>query len=615
MKKRLATLLTVVMLLTLIPMTTFAYTGSGTAEDPYCISTVEELEAFRNEVNNGNDFEGKYILLVDDIILNGSDGSTWVPIGRSNVYKFKGTFNGGGHEISGLYISSTSYYQGLFGYVETGATIENLSVSGEVTSSNQVIGGIAGYNKGSIINCHSSVYVTGSTQIGGIAGKNSGTVQDCSYFTGTVTSTSSYTSYAGGIVGYNESGNIIRCFNTGTIKGISYVGGITGGNGYQGMESCYNTGEVSGESVVGGLAGFNFNSISNCYSTGKVNGNTDILVGTNSGTVTNSYFLSDTSETEGDCGTVKTSEQFASGEVAYLLNNGVTDGTQAFYQTCGEGIPEFSGKTVYQVKSYYCPGDITGQNIYSNTDQDITGEHSYTLETAEDQYLKSEATCTEAAVYYKSCAFCGLASTTETFTSGTAIGHDWDTVSFEWSIDEKTCTATRICKNDTDHIETETVNITGEQTKASTCTEKGETTYTAVFSADWAETQTKVVADIEAIGHNAIKVEAKAPTATEPGNIEYWYCEQCDQYFADESLTELITQEQTVLAATGGVNTGNTSENATTVSPQTGDSGNITLWIVAMLAAVATLTGTNLYSRRKKIITKTEKRRGGNAVG
>ena len=83
-----------------------------------------------------------------------------------------------------------------------------------------------------------------------------------------------------------------------------------------------------------------------------------------------------------------------------------------------------------------------------------------------------------------------------------AINHSWNDAVYTWSDDGSTCTATRTCKNDSTHTETSKATVTGAQTKAPTCTEKGETTYKATFEADWAMTQTKVLADIPATGHS-----------------------------------------------------------------------------------------------------------------
>ena len=528
--------------------------SSGTEDDPHVISNKADLEAFRDSVNDKNDYSGEYVLLTADINLNGSEESQWEPISQSNILSFKGTFNGGGHEITGLYINnSETYYQGLFGYVHSSAKIENLSVSGDVTSTNQNVGGVAGTNKGQIINCHSSVNVTGGAQTGGIVGSNDGTIEDCSYQTGTVTGSDSY---VGGIVGMNGNGMIRRCFNTGTVNGVDYVGGITGSNGRQGMEYCYNTGVISGNNAVGGLAGFNFGSTSHSYSAGTVTGKNEVgyLFGMKQGNVTNSYFLSDTFVLERKGGISKTSEQFASGEVAYLLNNKVTDGTQAFYQTCGEGLPAFSGKTVYQVKSYSCPGDTVGKNIYSNTDQNVTGDHSYTKETAEDKYLKQAATCTDAAVYYKSCANCGEGSITDTFVYGEELGHDWGEPVWNWSDDGKAATATFTCENDSEHVETPTVTVTPEVKTPATCTEKGTTIYTAEVNFDGNDyICTKDVEDIDPLGHDMQKTDRVEPTCTTDGKEAYYTCDNCKKHFSDAEGQNIIEdlEQYGVLEATG----------------------------------------------------------------
>ena len=96
------------------------------------------------------------------------------------------------------------------------------------------------------------------------------------------------------------------------------------------------------------------------------------------------------------------------------------------------------------------------------------------------------------------------------------------------------------------------------------------------------------------------KVAAKVPTATEPGNIEYWYCGQCGLYFADEALTKEITKESTVLAATGQPDDKPTG----TESPKTGDSSHVALWIAFLLLSCGSVIGTTVYSRRRKPVEK-----------
>ena len=386
LKRILSIAISALLCLALLPTAVAAVpaNGEGTLENPYTISSIDELKAFRDDVNSGNTYEGKYVLLTADIDLSTSGEASWTPIAARNVTTFvistfNGTFDGGNHQITGLYIDTTSNrtatYQAFIGQLGSSGTVQNLKVSGTVNAASQLVAGVVANNKGGrVINCHSTVSVTGTMQVGGVVGKSTGTVSNCSYSQGTVSG-----SYSGGIVCYSENGDILHCFNSGSITGSSCVGGITGSNGFS-VDSCYNIGEVNGTSYTGGLVGFNFNSIKNSYNAGKVNGGEGSLVGVNNNNAEalNSYYLCSTTPAEGSAGTAMSQESFASGEVAYLLNNGVTDGTQAFYQTCGVGLPAFSGMTVYKIYNYSCPGDTVGVPSYSNTSTNITGDHIVT---------------------------------------------------------------------------------------------------------------------------------------------------------------------------------------------------------------------------------------------
>ena len=136
-------------------------------------------------------------------------------------------------------------------------------------------------------------------------------------------------------------------------------------------------------------------------------------------------------------------------------------------------------------------------------------------ELAPHTLTKKEAqapTCTEPGnIAYWICSVCnklfrdeaGTQVITEGETVDPATDHDWK-ITYTWSEDNTTCTAKRVCKNDASHTETATATVTSEPTKAPTCTEMGETTYTATFSVDWAEEQTKTVMDIPATGHHYV---------------------------------------------------------------------------------------------------------------
>lgn len=150
------------------------------------ISSAKQLERLAELVNDDTyDFSGKTIYLENDITLDCDEDeeNQWTAIG-SNNNPFKGTFDGQGHTISGIYIDNEEDYQGLFGYVGSGGTIRNLAVTKSSIKGYNYIGGIVGYNAGTIENCSNSSEVgditTNRARVGGgIAGQNSGTITDC----------------------------------------------------------------------------------------------------------------------------------------------------------------------------------------------------------------------------------------------------------------------------------------------------------------------------------------------------------------------------------------------------------------------------------------------------
>ena len=226
--------------------------------DPeFTIQNGSQLYNLSKLVNAGTDFTGKTVKLGADINLN-NEG--WTPIGNTTIFEkyFNGTFNGSGHNITGLNINTASSnanggYYGLFGYVTSGGTIQNLHVSGMINvddtlSSSPSAGGIAGYTSGTIENCSASVSidVKGSgdwVNAGGIVGHlgSSGIIKNCysyRYISGNpilAKSSNCVTSiYAGGIAGRIDSGTVQNCYTTGNVfadhyaGGSSHAGGITG---------------------------------------------------------------------------------------------------------------------------------------------------------------------------------------------------------------------------------------------------------------------------------------------------------------------------------------------------------------------------------------------------
>ena len=334
--------------------------GGGEDGREFTISTAAELAGLAQLVNGGTDFSDKTITLAADIDLAGRE---WTPIGKDSISsRFNGTFDGGGHTISGLYINKDvtsdtgSVYLGLFGYVGEG-TVKKLTVTGSVIgcdnrtgTSDYYAGGIVGAcgGDGDIVNCMADVTVTGNsngtrTVVGGIVGKNSGEVTGC-ISKGAVsakgTGTGNVTANAGGIAGESSYGSIINCCNTGSVIGDSCAGGIAGNSSSSEVTNCYNTGEVSGSGTVGGVVGeCSFGNISNCYNTGSVSGSGIVggVIGLNdsvlSTSVSNCYYLAGSESEDAGTGAGKTQAQFASGEVAWLLQGEQT--SQVWGQTRG----------------------------------------------------------------------------------------------------------------------------------------------------------------------------------------------------------------------------------------------------------------------------------------
>ncbi len=251
--------------------------GAGESEsDPYLIFNGEQLRDLSSDVNSGTDYEYEYFEMICDIDLGG-ESSEFTAIGKSQTASFRGTFNGGDYEVSGLYINqSGSNYQGLFGYI-SGATIKNLGVSGSVTGKS-FVGGVVGcnYSSSTVENCYNSCSVEGSSYyVGGVVGRNdsSSTVENC-YNSGTVKGDSNS---VGGVVGYNyTSSTVENCYNFGSIEGSdSSVGGVVGCNSSSTVKNCYNSESVMGLSnSVGGVVGYSTStsSVENCYNTGAVDG-------------------------------------------------------------------------------------------------------------------------------------------------------------------------------------------------------------------------------------------------------------------------------------------------------------------------------------------------------
>ena len=271
------------------------YTDDG--QGNYTVTSAEGLKNIAKLVNEQWNL-GINITLTADIDLSGID---WTPIGTDYDNSYKGTFNGGGHTITGLTGTTSDQYAGLFGYIGSGGTvkdvtlegvqiatthsvgdaggvagysygnIENCSVSGSVSVSgmNGFAGGVVGYQSGGFLTeCSSSATVNAGNKAGGVAGAtNSGAILTACYATGSVTLVSNNdigTYFAGGVVGSNGGSCIQACYAWGSVtssgSGTIYVGGVTGTNDVGTLTACYHAkGTVKGsDGATGGVAGRNF---------------------------------------------------------------------------------------------------------------------------------------------------------------------------------------------------------------------------------------------------------------------------------------------------------------------------------------------------------------------
>ena len=222
---------------------------------------------------------------------------------------------------------------------------------------------------------------------------------------------------------------------------------------------------------------------------------------------------------------------------------------------------------------------------------------------------KKDATCTEYGnEEYWICENCGkyfgdANGDTEIEEDSwiiSAINHDWNDAVYTWSDDGSTCTATRTCKNDSAHTETSKATVTGAQTKAPTCTEKGETTYTATFEADWAMTQTKVLADISATGHGETeRINAKDATCTQEGYTGDQVCKDCGDVLEQGHVTAKIAHNYKDGKCTV-CGSADPNYNPNPQSPQTGDRHNVELWSSLLLVAAASFVLLTAVRRRER---------------
>ena len=234
----------------------YTYTVSlAAAKDPgytiegngsYTVTSADGLINVAELVNGGK--TDINITLGKNIDLTGKG---WTPIGTNYEKRYKGTFDGRGHTIKGLTVTTNDQFVGLFGYLDRAGTVKNVVMEGIQITSNHVL-------------------MSGNT--GGVVGNSWGTIENCS-----VSGSVNGEVYVGGVVGKQTSGSMTGCSSSATVKGTVNVGGVAG-ESWGSMTACYATGNVTleiypGKDISGGgVVGFKGgNSVLACYATGNVN--------------------------------------------------------------------------------------------------------------------------------------------------------------------------------------------------------------------------------------------------------------------------------------------------------------------------------------------------------
>ena len=256
---------------------------SGAAEDlgyiydsntkTYTVYNADGLMNIAELVNGGK--TDINITLDKNIDLTGKN---WTPIGTDYDNSYKGTFDGGGHTITGLTFTTNDEYVGLFGWLNRAGTVKNVVMEGVQITSNQIyggsIGGVVGYGWGTIENCSVSGSVSGTVYVGGVVGAQiGGSITGCSS-----SATVKGTVDVGGVAGQtNSSATLTACYATGNVtieinpaKNIA-GGSLVGMNAGSSLLACYATGNVTstgsstGKVHIGGFLGNNYTTVTACY--------------------------------------------------------------------------------------------------------------------------------------------------------------------------------------------------------------------------------------------------------------------------------------------------------------------------------------------------------------
>ena len=240
------------------------------SDGSYTVTSADGLMNVAELVNGGK--TDINITLDKNIDLTGKD---WTPIGTSFDNSYKGTFDGGGHTITGLTVTTNDQFVGLFGYLNRAGMVKNVVMEGIQITSNHMFGctgGVVGYSWGTIENCSVSGSVSGTDCVGGVVGsQKAGSIIGCS-----TSATVKGTHYVGGVAG-EKWGSMTACYATGNVtleiasQKNNFGGGVVGLNGGSRVLACYATGNVTstgsstGNVHIGGLFGDSYTTVTACY--------------------------------------------------------------------------------------------------------------------------------------------------------------------------------------------------------------------------------------------------------------------------------------------------------------------------------------------------------------
>lgn len=369
--------------------------GNGSAGDPYQIANLDDWQELRTTSADW----GNHFILTADINLTGQT-FTQAPIAPDTTntgssYEgtaFTGTLDGRGYAIKNLRIETSADkndYLGLFGYLGLGAAVSNLTLDSIYISgggdNSFFIGGLAGYSKATVSNCHvtgivasidytiwvggligqsdtpiirCSAYVNVTVwgdayAIGGLVGQNSGITQDC-FALGNVTDKGGFSYYFGGLAGDNDRGTIKNSYAKGKVSStygyLDFVGGLVGRNRMGTIEYSYSTGLISpgyGSTEIGGLAGYNSGTFNQCFWDTQTSGRTGGVGGGSSTGVTGKM----TAE-------MKTLTTFTSSPATWDFTNETAHGVNDNWRMCADNVD--TPRLNWQSTSgdFACPADV-----------------------------------------------------------------------------------------------------------------------------------------------------------------------------------------------------------------------------------------------------------------